>query len=331
MTSIEPRSISRASPTVPRTRDDDDGDRGASGGGGGSENGGSENGDTGETDGSRSPGWLIDDVRESALTPYLPERWRGARLGPGRSSVFALCAVGVVVLLLAGFFVLRDSPQALPVPALPVVRPLPSQPGESSDPSVTGVPSPGSELPGSELGGSELGGSELPGAGSELASGTSAPTTIVVSVVGLVTTSGLVHLPAGSRVADALAAAGGARSGADVLALNLAARIEDGSQIVVGAVPPEGRPVVSGTVADSGGAGTSVGPAPVAGEPRGKLDLNKATAAELDALPGVGPVTAASIVSWRETSGPFTDVGQLSEVNGIGPVRLEKLRDQVTV
>ncbi len=241
-------------------------------------------------DGPPGPDWLRPpDGRQSALTPHLPERWRGARLDPGRKGMLSLCGVGIVVLLVAGYGFLRDTPAAAPVPALPVVQPMSVSPNAPT----------GAEPP---------------------------PTDIVVSVVGLVVSSGLKHLPPGSRVADALAAADGPRADADLLALNLAAKLNDGDQIVVGITPAEGRPLVTGTV-------TQGGPGPSAGDsaPANKVDLNQATAAELDALSGVGPVTAASIVAWREMNGSFAVVDQLAEVDGIGPVRLEKLRDQVTV
>lgn len=247
------------------------------------------------------------DAPESVLTPYLPERWRNARLDPGRSGLLALCAVGVVVVIVAASMIVRDAPTSAPVPPLPVVSP----------------PS-GSQASGSQ-------------ASAELSTTDAAPPAfIVVSVVGLVPSSGLVRLPPDSRVADALAAAGGPLPGADVLTLNLAAKVQDGDQITVGAPPPEGRAVTSGTVS---GTGAGAGPAPGAGSGSdagvetvaGPVDLNTATVAELDALNGVGPVTAANIVAWRESNGPFTDVGQLAEVNGIGPARLENLRPQVTV
>lgn len=241
--------------------------------------------------------WLsLQDRRESVLSAHLPERWRGTRLDPGRTGVLALCAVGAIVLGVAGFSVLRDAPVSAPVPTLPVVQPVTQVPVTATD---TAEP----------------------------------PVRIVVSVVGLVASPGLVNLSTGSRVADALAAAGGPNVGADVLALNLAAKVSDGDQIVVGAPPPEGRPIVSGTVQDSGSGNGPVARAgePAANEPAGVVNLNTATVEELDSLAGVGPVTAASIVAWRETNGPFTDVGQLAEVDGIGPVRLEKLRDQVAV
>lgn len=253
--------------------------------------------DTAHDESSRAsaPDWLNhDERRESALSQHLPERLRGTRLDPGRTGVLALCALGAIVVIIAGYAVLRDAPVVAAVPTLPAVQPLPDLP---TRPSETVEP----------------------------------PARIVVSVVGLVAVSGLVELPVDSRVADALAAAGGPLVGADVLALNLAAKVADGDQIVVGATPPEGRPVVSGTLS---GSAPGIPSTPVVGgpaTPSGSVDLNTASVAELDALPGVGPVTAASIVAWREVNGPFTDVGQLAEVDGIGPVRLEKLRDQVTV
>ncbi len=260
--------------------------------------------------GGVEPGsWPLGDLpRESALTPYLPERWRGARLDPGFRGLVALCGVGAVVMALAGWAVFRDAPVVAPVPALPVVTPHSVESG-GADESPDAEGTSGSRAP-----------STVP----------EEPAFIVVSVVGLVSSSGIVHLPPKSRVADALAAAGGPVVGADVLALNLAAKLHDGDQIVVGSIPAEGRPTVSATMKDDGVARASATAGAVE-ESSGVVDLNSATVAELDTLNGVGPVTAASIVEWREANGPFTDVGQLAEVDGIGPVRLENLRTQVTV
>jgi competence protein ComEA len=138
--------------------------------------------------------------------------------------------------------------------------------------------------------------------------------TVVVSVVGSVARPGLVTLPSGSRVAAAVEAAGGLGPDADPTSVNLAAVVSDGQQIVVGA------PGSSVAGAD-GGAGAAPGV---------KLDLNRATAAELDALPGVGPVLAQRIVDHRE-QGPFTSVDQLDDVPGIGPARAAELAELVTV
>ena len=134
---------------------------------------------------------------------------------------------------------------------------------------------------------------------------------MVVSVVGQVTTPGLVTLPAGSRVADALAAAGGLLAEADPASVNAAAVVTDGQQITVG-VP---------------GAGVD---APAAGG-GGLLDLNTATVADLDALPGIGPVLAQRIVEHRERNGPFRTVEQLDDVPGIGPTTYAELAELVTV
>ena len=137
---------------------------------------------------------------------------------------------------------------------------------------------------------------------------------IVVSVKGRVTRPGLVTLPEGSRVDDAVQAVGGAVPGVDLFDLNLARRLTDGEQIYVGVpAPPE----------------TDAAPSR-AGRPA-KIDLNTATLAELDSLPGVGEVTAQRIVERRTQRGRFTAVEQLREIDGIGEARFARLRELVTV
>lgn len=152
-------------------------------------------------------------------------------------------------------------------------------------------------------------------------------TRVVVSVVGLVQQPGLVTVSPDARVADAVAAAGGPLRGADTLGLNLARHVADGEQIVVGIAAPAGRPA---TLGSSVNAGPSQ-PSPAGPRPAGPVNLNTATAEQLDALPGVGPVTAAAIVTWRQSNGRFTSVDQLAEVDGIGTARLERLRPLVAV
>jgi competence protein ComEA len=141
--------------------------------------------------------------------------------------------------------------------------------------------------------------------------------TVVVSVVGQVATPGLVTLPSGSRVADALAAAGGLLPGADPASVNLAAVVADGEQIAVrlpGTVPAGG--------AAAAGAPSGAG---------GPVDLNTAGVAELDSLPGIGPVLAQRIVDHRSRQGPFRSVEELDDVPGIGPSTAAELAGLVTV
>jgi competence protein ComEA len=140
---------------------------------------------------------------------------------------------------------------------------------------------------------------------------------VVVSVVGQVAAPGLVTLPAGSRVADALAAVGGLLPEADPASINAAAVLSDGEQIAVG---------VPGAVTPAAGAPASAGSG--AG---GALDLNTATVADLDALPGIGPVLAQRIVDHRTAHGPFTSVDQLDDVSGIGPAIFADLVARVRV
>ncbi|WP_264991613.1 ComEA family DNA-binding protein, partial [Mycobacterium montefiorense] len=149
---------------------------------------------------------------------------------------------------------------------------------------------------------------------------------------------GLVTLTPGARIADALQAAGGAMDGADTIGLNMARQLGDGEQIVVGVAPVSGQPPALGSSVTTGSTPGPKTPAPVGsvkGPVRPKageaVDLNTATTEQLDALPGVGPVTAEAIVAWRQANGKFTSVDQLADVDGIGPARLDKLRALVRV
>lgn len=132
---------------------------------------------------------------------------------------------------------------------------------------------------------------------------------IVVAVMGRVQRPGLVELPAGARVADAIAAAGGALPETDLSTLNLARRLVDGELVSVGVPAP----------AAAGAAGG------------GLVNLNTATAAELEALPGVGPVLAQRIVDYREAHGGFRTVDELRDVPGIGDATFAELESRVTV
>ena len=161
------------------------------------------------------------------------------------------------------------------------------------------------------------------GSGATGASTTTAAPGIVVHAAGAVSRPGLHRLPQGSRVADLLDAAGGPALDADLDRLNLAAPLADGQRLYV---PRRGE--ASPAVVGPDGGAVSGG---ATAAPSGPLDLNTATAEELDGLPGVGPATAAAIVAHRERNGPFTAVEGLLDVRGIGPAKLEALRDLVSV
>ncbi|WP_449289811.1 ComEA family DNA-binding protein [Nocardia jiangsuensis] len=229
----------------------------------------------------------------------LPARFAAARVGVTRRAAAALALIGLVAVVISGYAVWRDRPvisQAAPVPAVRMAAAAPSSQG----------PEP---------------------ARNEVAPTHESQGELVVSVVGLVRRGGLLRLAPGARIADALDAAGGALPGADLQGLNLAQKVSDGDQILVGAADPTAPPRASGT-ASTGSAAGAPGSGPTA---RGKVNLNTATEAELDALPGVGPVTARAIVAWRAGNGRFSDLEQLGDVEGIGPARLAKLRDLVTL
>jgi competence protein ComEA len=131
---------------------------------------------------------------------------------------------------------------------------------------------------------------------------------LVVHVAGAVRRPGLYRLAEGKRVADAVARAGGATAPADTAAINLAAPLADGMQVLV----PRRGPAGGGTAAGR------------------RVSLSSATAAELDALPGIGPVTAEKILDYRAEHGGFRSVDDLDAIPGIGPARVEQLRDVVS-
>ncbi|MFI1988410.1 helix-hairpin-helix domain-containing protein [Actinoplanes sp. NPDC020271] len=142
-------------------------------------------------------------------------------------------------------------------------------------------------------------------------------TEVVVAVGGKVRRPGLVRLAPGARVADALTAAGGAEPGVDVSALNLARKVTDGELIMVGVPVPPGV-----TTAPAAAGSKAAG---------GLINLNAATLADLDDLPGVGPVLAQRILDARDAQGGFRAVSDLRKVDGIGDARYEQLKDLVTV
>ncbi|MCZ2828551.1 helix-hairpin-helix domain-containing protein [Modestobacter sp. VKM Ac-2986] len=208
-----------------------------------------------------------------------------ARLDPGRPGSWALWAVAVVAAAALVGWTWLGRPAVEPVPVA-VTAAAPS----SAPSSTAALPAP-------------------PPDG-----------TVVVSVVGLVVSPGLVTLPAGARVADALAAAGGLLPEADPASVNAAALLADGQQVAVGVPGAAGAPLAGAPPA--GAAGTGDG---------GLLDLNTATTADLDALPGIGPVLAQRIVDHRAEHGPFASIEQLDDVSGIGPAVFAELAERVRV
>jgi competence protein ComEA len=195
----------------------------------------------------------------------------------------------------AGWFLLQvlRGPDPAPLQLVPGDPPAPTSVGDPS--SGPGAPQPG-----------------------PTASASLPPELLVVHVLGEVRRPGLVRLPGGARVADAIRAAGGLVPGGGSGALNLARPLVDGEQVIVSA---EAAPDPPATTGGGAGGGSAAGP----------VDLNTATLADLDTLPGVGPVLAGRILAWREANGRFGSVDQLGEVPGIGERTLERLAPLVRV
>lgn len=208
------------------------------------------------------------------------------QLGPVHLAVVAVLAA--VAVGLAAWLVVRDQAEAVPLgtvePAASPLAGLPSTPSSSAPPSAGEDPEPSGDL--------------------------------VVDVAGKVREPGIAVLPPGSRVVDALEAAGGAHRGVDLTSLNLARPVVDGEQILVGVAPAPG---VAGTLGSSAPTGGTL------------VNLNSADQPTLETLPGVGPVTAEAILEWRTEHGGFTSVDELLEVDGIGEATLADLAPLVTL
>ncbi|PUA80390.1 helix-hairpin-helix domain-containing protein [Nocardioides currus] len=203
-----------------------------------------------------------------------------------------VAAIAVVIALAVGvaaWFAVRSAPE--PVPDLaPVAEPLtsvspPASSGATAGPSASSSPD---------------------------------AVEVTIDVAGKVRRPGIAVLPAGSRVVDALEAAGGARRGVDLSSLNLARPLVDGEQVLVGVPLPPG--VVG-----------SVGATPGPGDSGPLVNINTADLTALESLPGVGPVTAEAIVSWRTEHGGFTSVEELLEVDGIGDATLAEIAPHATI
>lgn len=209
-----------------------------------------------------------------------------------------MAVVTVLTVLVAGGWVLA----ARPHPMLASATPQASLPG-SAAPSLT----PGSSLKSPRT----------------VPTGT-ASALLVIDVAGKVRKPGVYRLPPGARVDDAVRAAGGFSAGVDPMTVNLARKLVDGEQVLIGVAG--GGSAVGGGPA---GPGTAAGPAP--GAAPSPLDLNSATLAQLDGLPGVGPVLAQHILDWRTEHGRFDSVDQLNGVSGIGDSKFADLKPLVAV
>jgi competence protein ComEA len=201
------------------------------------------------------------------------------RIDPGLPGVRVLALAGLLAALLAGVYLWWSRPEPRPAPP-PVLRPAAV--------SAAAIPTPSAS-------------------------------TLMVDVAGKVRRPGVVALPAGSRVIDAIKEAGGVRPGAKTGTLNLARRVVDGEQILVdiAAAPPPAAP--------------PAGPPGASGAPAAPLDLNTATVAQLDQLPGVGPVLAQRIIDYRTQHGAFRSVDELRQVSGIGDAKFTDLKNLVRV
>lgn len=256
--------------------------------------------------GVAAAGWVQD---------RMPPALQG-RLRLTSAHLMVLLLVAVVGAAATGWWVLRANGPATPVPlsaAGPAI-PLPVGPSGVSAtpvrPSASALGSGGSTgVPGSAI---------SPGAG---VSPTSGSGRIVVDVTGRVRRPGIATLPLGARVFDAIRAAGGARRGTALGSLNLARVLADGEQVLVGVRPPRG---IAASAAAAGTASGTASAPPL-------VNLNTATQAELEELPGVGPVTAQSILAFRTEKGTFTSVDELLEVSGIGDATLAKIAPYVTL
>lgn len=232
---------------------------------------------------------------EPAAAARAPSRWAAP------TGAAARIAAVLIVLVVAGltYLLLVRVPPAPAAPSAPSDEPAPPAAVTTTDPGADGATATSATSAGEDA----------------MSEGV-----LVVHVAGAVLEPGLVELPAGTRVAEAIESAGGAAADADLDALNLASPVVDGQQVYV---PREGESVPPPATGATGG-----GSAPSS---TGLVNVNTADATELETLPGIGPALAERIIAWRTENGPFASVDALTDVPGIGPATLARLQEKVTV
>jgi competence protein ComEA len=234
-------------------------------------------------------------LRLRAAAESLPDGLRRGRFGLERGQAVVVTLVVLLGLATAALLLGLGRPGVVPVEPPPAA-------------SVVASGTPATGLDGSAPASSADSEQAAPSGGD-----------LLVHVAGKVRNPGVVRLPEGARVLDAVEAAGGAEPGVDLTGLNLARFVGDGEQVLVGVTgPAEGTP-------------TGAGGQPAGASTGGLVNLNTATLDQLDTLPGIGPTLAERILQWRQEHGRFSSVDELQEVAGIGPRTLEQLVDLATV